>query len=262
MTAMTRTAPSRTRQMRDAVTSEWTKLRTVRSTWWILLITVVTALGGSVIVALSAASGAGAPFDPVVGTFIAWVEYPVLGLGVLGALAITNEYASGQIRTTFTALPQRLTVLAAKAAALGGLVLVVSELLAFCSFAITDLVLTASHRAVGIGHPGVLRAVACAGLTMVGIALLGLGLGVIIRHTAGAIIAVPAVLYLPLVLLAVPTSWGPHLGRFGMLAAAYQLVSPAPHATLLPLAFALLVLLAWPAVILAAAAFAVTRRDA
>jgi ABC-2 type transport system permease protein len=114
---------------------------------------------------------------------------------------------------------------------------------------------------VGFGDPGVLRAVAAAGVAMTAIALLGLGLGGITRHTAGAIIALPAVLYLPLAILNLPSPWNHTIGRFGMLAATYQLVSPQPHAGLLPAPIASLVMLAWPAAALTAAAVLTTRRD-
>jgi ABC-2 type transport system permease protein len=253
---------SRVRRAWGQLASEWTKLRSVRSTLWTLLITASTAVGGSGTFAFASAGQPSTPFDPVTGTFIAWVEYPVLAVGVLGALSITNEYASGQIRTTFTAVPQRHAVLVAKAAVLGGLVLVVGELLAFMSFAVTDVVLAAHHRAVGLGEAGVLRSVLAAGVIMASVALLGLGLGVVVRQTAGAIIALPGVLYVPLMVLILPSPWNHEVGRFGMLAAAYQLVSPEPHDTMLPLPAALVVLLAWPAVALVVAGVLVSRRDA
>ena len=103
--------------MTRALRSELTKLSTLPSTLWTLLIAVVTALGGSVIIAFASATSANGLFDPVTGTFIVWGEYPVLAVGVLGSLAVTTEYAAGQIRTTFTAVPRRSLVLAAKAAA-------------------------------------------------------------------------------------------------------------------------------------------------
>jgi ABC-2 type transport system permease protein len=247
--------------MTRVLLAEWTKLRTVASTFWTLLIAAVTALGGSVIVAFPSASDPNAPFDPVTGTFLAWGEYPVLAVGVLGALAVTSEYATGQIRTTFTAVPRRLHVLAAEAGVVGALVLVVTEVLAWLAFGATEIALALHNRAVSLGDPGVIRSVTMAGVSMAATAVLGVGVGAIARHTVGAVVAFPAVVFLPLALLTLPWSWGARVGRFGLLAAAYRLVSPAPHHTLLPVTAAVVVLLAWPAAALSAGALLIKRRD-
>jgi ABC-2 type transport system permease protein len=246
-----------------ALQAEWTKLRTIPSTLWTLLIAVVTALGGSVILAFASASDPQnqAPFDPVTGTFIAWGEYPVLAIGVLGALAVTSEYAAGQIRTTFTAVPRRVQVLGAKAVAVGALVLVVSELLAWIAIGATEIVLAIHHRVVSLGDPGVIRAVLMAGVAMTAVALLAVGVGAVVRHTVAAVTAFPAIVFLPLILLSLPWSWGDSIGRFGLLAAAYQLVSPGRHAGLLPVWTAAPVLLSWPALALVGGAILFQRRD-
>jgi ABC-2 type transport system permease protein len=245
----------------EAVLAEWTKLRTLPSTLWTLLITVVTALGGSVILAVASTSEKKAPFDPVAGVFLAWGEYPVLAVGVLGALAFTTEYATGQIRTTFTAVPLRLRVLGAKTGVVGALVLAVAEVLAWVAFGASELILAAHHRAVSVADPGVVRAVMMAGVSMTATALLGLGIGAIARHTVGAVIVFPAVVFLPVALLSLPWSWGEQVGRYGTLAAAYALVSPTRNETLLPVVPAAVVLLAWPTLALVVGAVLVERRD-
>lgn len=244
--------------------SEWTKLRTVPSTMWTVLTAVVTALAGSVILAFASASEprGQAPFDPVTGTFIAWGEYPVLAVGVLGALAVTNEYATGQIRTTFTAVPHRWRVLAAKAVAVGALVLAVTEAVAWLAFGATEVILATHQRAVSLLDPGVVRAIMMAGVAMTAVALLAVGIAAITRSTVGAVVAFPAVVFLPVVLLSLPWGWGDSVGRFGLLAAAYRLVSRGRDAGLLPLWVAAPVLLAWPLVALAAGGFLIQRRDA
>jgi ABC-2 type transport system permease protein len=241
--------------------AEWTKLRSLPSTLWTLLIVVVTALGGSLILAAASASSPEAPFDPVTGTFIAWGEYPVLGVGVLGALAVTNEYSNRQIRTTFTAVPRRLRVLAAKATVVGALVLIVMTVLAWCAFGLTEVLRDLHHSAVSLAAPGVGRSVTMAGVCMAAIAVFAVGIGALVRHTVGAVITFPAVVFLPLALLTVPWSWGAAVGRYGLLAAAYQLVSPTPHHDLLPLWAAALILLTWPMASLAVAAVLLTRQD-
>ena len=247
--------------MRQVLLAEWTKLRTVPSTLWTLLITGITALGGSIILAVPSAGDPNAPFDPVTGTYLAWGEYPVLAVGILGALTVTSEYATGQIRTTFSAVPRRLHVLAAKAGVVGALVLVATEVLAWVAFGATEISLAVHHRAVSLGDPGVVRSVTMAGVSMTAVALLSVGIGAIARHTVGAVVAFPAVTFLPLILLSLPGSWASQVGRFGLLAAAYQLVSPTAHHTLLPVWAAAAVLLTWPIATLIAGAVLIMHRD-
>jgi hypothetical protein len=128
--------------------SEWTKLRALRSTYVTLLVTAVTALIASGIVAASTASvqaSQAPPFGAVAGIFAGWLSYPALAVGVLGIITITAEYGTGQIRLTFTAVPRRLTVLAAKAAVTGLTGLVLGEVLAFAGYGVTAAALA--------GHP-------------------------------------------------------------------------------------------------------------
>jgi ABC-2 type transport system permease protein len=200
---------------------EWAKVRTLRSTTWILLI-VAAGMIGLAIVALrqypsdwahmSAAQRAS--FDPTEDGFIG-LALGQLALGVLGALAITSEYSSGMIRATLSAVPRRWMVLAAKAAVLGALTLAVGELLAFAAFLAGQAVLAAPAPHATLGQPGVLRAVLMAGAYLCLIGLIGLGLGAVIRHTAGAIGAMVAVVFvLPLITLALPESVQHAVTRF------------------------------------------------
>jgi len=258
-----RSAPSIAVRARDVIVSEWTKLRSVRSTYWTLLIAVVTALGGSVLLATgNAHSKGGKPLDPVASIFIGWLEYPVLAVGILGVLTFTAECGSGQIRTTFAAVPQRLVVLAGKASVAGAVTLAVGELLAFTGFFLTQAILSGRSNAISLGQPGVLRAVLAGGGCLCVVTLLGFGLGAIIRHTAGAVAALPAVIYLPIVFATLPTPWNYWITRFTPVLAAFQLVSPHPSGHYFPPGLSLLVLIAWPAVALAVAGLLINRRDA
>ena len=251
--------PSLVIRAQDVLTSEWTKLRSVRSTFWTLLIAAVTAIAGSLILAFAAAGGGKQPFDPVASIYFAWLEYPILALGVLGVLTFTSEFSTGQIRTTFTAVPRRLAVLAAKAGVVGAITLVLGEMLSFAAFFLSEAILSGHHRGISLGHPGALRAVVAAGISLCAVAVLGVSLGAIIRHTAGAVVALPALIYLPLVLLSLPAPWGDRIGRFTILMASYQLVSLHTQADLLAPALSMMVLLAWPAVGLLVAAVLVNR---
>lgn len=256
-------APPPVTRMCEVIGSEWTKIRSVKSTYWLLVVAAVTALAGSVIVALSERSSSKpAPLDPVASVFLAWLEYPILAVGILGVLNLTSEYTTGQIRTTFAAVPQRLTVLAAKAAVIGALTLIFGEALSFASFILNEAILAGHHDAASLWHPAVLHALLAAGYALFVIALFGLGLATIIRSTAGAIAALPALIYLPLAVLTLPHPYNDEIGKFTLLMAAYQLVSEHAHAGLLSQPLSLAVLAGWPAVALLVGAVLIGRRDA
>lgn len=244
---------------RDVLMSEWTKLRSVRSTMWTLLIAAITAIGGSVIVAVAGSGNAKQTLDPVGSIYFAWLEYPVLAVGVLGVLTFTSEFSTGQIRSTFIAVPRRRAVLAAKAAVVGAVTLVLGEMLSFAAFLSSEAIFSRRHRGISLGHPGALRAVVAAGICLCAVALLGVALGAIIRHTAGALVGLPALLYLPLVLLSLPAPWNSMAGKFTTLMASYQLVSLHPRADLLSSSLSLVTLLAWPAAGLLLAAVLINR---
>src|SRR6202453_5384011 len=135
----------------------------------------------------------GARFAPTSAGF-AGLALGQLAFGVLGVLIITSEFSSGMIRATFAAVPRRALLLAAKAGVLGAVTLVAGEVLAFVSFAVGEAVLRSPAPHASLGQPGVLRAVLMGGAYPCLIALIALGLGAIIRHTAGAISAVAGIL--------------------------------------------------------------------
>ena len=167
------------------------------------------------------------------------------------------------IRATFAAAPRRPLVLAAKAAVLGAVTLAAGEIPAFAAFFAGQAALQAPAPHATLGQPGVLRAVLMAGAYPALIALIGLGVGAVIRHTAGAICALVGVLFvLPLLFAPLsprsrtrrrtscPTRW-----RTSMTA-----VKPLPHTLPPGLIFGLLC--AYAVAALAAGAWALTRRDA
>ena len=251
---------------RDAVAFEWTKMRSVRSNRLTLLIAAVVTLAITVVIAVSFASvraGRPMPVSPLAGSFLGFAEYTVLPVTVLGVLVFTSEYSSGLIRTTFAAVPRRRAVLAAKAGVAGLAALVVGELLAFACFFLTQAILSRRHGGLSVAQPGVAAGVLAAGLFLAACAVVGVATGAVIRHTAGAIGAAITVVYLLAALcLLLPAPWDTRVGRFTMPFSLYQLLSLHRQASLLPPALSLLVLLAWPAVALIAAATVLTRRDA
>ncbi len=197
----------------DVLGSEWTKLRTVRSTYWTLLAAAVAMIGLSVIVcAVYVAQYATlsvkdkATFDPITSS-LAGGFLAQLAIAVLGVLVVTSEYSSGMIRATFAAVPQRLTVLAAKAAVFAGVTFVVSTVACFVAFFVGQAILSTKHIGVSLGAPDALRVVIGSGLYLAVLGLLALGLGTIIRRTAGAIAAVFGLIFvLPSLALLLPSS--------------------------------------------------------
>jgi ABC-2 type transport system permease protein len=257
-------APPPAVRARDVLLCEWTKFRSVRSTYWTLLIAAVAAVGLSAIEAQALAAHPAPPGAPVNSLTISFLGLPdaVLAVGVLGVLTFSTEFTTGLVRTTFAAVPRRRAVLAAKAVVLGAVALIAGEVLAFASFFLTQAILSGAGRGLSLSHPGAVRAVLAAGLLLPVFAMLALGLGAIIRHTAGAIVTLFAAIYLPLILLTLPQPWNTRIDRFTATIAAYQVVSAHPNPSLLSPGLSLLVLIAWPAATLLAAAFLITRRDA
>jgi hypothetical protein len=243
--------------------SEWTKFRALRSTYTTLLVAAVMAVGASAVLGFSQAQAKASqapPFGAVAGIFIGWLTYPALAVGILGIITMTAEYSTGQIRITLTAVPRRLSVLAAKAAVTGLTALVLGEALAFAGYGLTALAL-AGHPLAG-SLSGASIHVLAGGLSLCMVIVLGLSLGTICRRTAGAIVALPGVLYLPLIVFLLPTPWNDRIGRFTLVGAVYQLITTHPSRQLFSPGLSLIVMLAWPAVGLAAAAVVITHHDA
>ncbi len=225
---------------RQSVISEWTKLRSVRSTWISLAVVVVAGIGLSALVSNIEAgrwSSLGlvdrAQFDPVrfsqTGEFIS--QFVV---GVLGALIVTSEYATGAIRATVAALPRRTTVLAGKGVVIAAVIFVVTEATAFVSFFVGQLVLTAHGGrtlpagstivtqvrsphipVVSITDTAALRAVFLCGVYLTLLTLMAFGIGFALRHTAAAIsLFVGLLLVLPLIVQILPSSLSDPIERY------------------------------------------------
>lgn len=196
----------------NVLRSEWTKLRSVRSTYWTALAAVAGTLGLGIAICsrfvwLLHRGKDGGGFDPtelsLSGILLAQVAF-----GALGVLFISSEYGTGMIRATLGAVPQRRSLLAAKAVVVGGAALVVGELLSFASYGVGQAILAGADAGSSLGDPGVLRAVSGGGLFLTAVALLGFGLGALIRHTAGALSALFGLLFATsAVVNLLPESW-------------------------------------------------------
>ena len=227
-----------------ALRSEFTKIRSVRSTYWALLALVVACAGIGALGSYGhlhdfSQLPAGAQAS-VRAHFIAEAPmYSLFGMilgqliiAVLGALTVTSEYSTGMIRTSLTVLPGRGTVFAAKAVVFGAIALVTGLVTSFVSFFIGQAVLSGQHISTSLGHPGVLRAVIGAGLFLAVCGLLSFGIGALLRHTAGAISASFGLLFVAFVLAQfLPASWAAHVDKwipFNAGAAIWEHQS-APH---------------------------------
>lgn len=252
--------------------SEWTKIRSVRSTVWSLVILVVlTLLFTALFVAMGVAQWnktdpsqkAQIRLDPT-GTILgSGILLSQLAVCVLGVMVIASEYSTGMIRASLLAVPKRVPMLAAKALVFGLLVLVVGELVAFASFAIGAPIIN-SKVPVSIGDHGVLRAIVGCGLYLAVLALFSLSIGAIIRHTAAGITGVIAFVLViaPLVQL-VPGTVGKHIHAY-LPTEAGKLITkqhPGTDDLLGPWqGFGVFVL--WTVVLLVVAAVLLRRRDA
>ncbi|MFF2044971.1 ABC transporter permease [Kitasatospora sp. NPDC058170] len=179
----------------DLVAAEWIKMWSLRSTPWALALVTLFTVGSSWVVSMADRSRL-AGLDPGElrdGGFLFFDAYPMAGwltlmlvAGCVGGLAVVSEYGSGLIRTTTVAVPARGSVLLAKAAVVAAVWTVVGAVISIGSFAVSQAALSGCHADVAIGHPGVPRAVLASALLAPVCALIGLGLGALVRHGAGA----------------------------------------------------------------------------
>jgi ABC-2 type transport system permease protein len=193
--------------------SEWTKLRTLRSTLWSLLAAVVAMAGlGSVVAAVQMSRWSHLEpqerlrFDAIdvgVGGF----HLAQLAIGVLGVLVITGEYSTGMIRSSFMAVPHRLHVLLAKVLVFAAVTFVLMLAATLVSFFAVQAIVTQRHLQHSLGDPGALRVVIGTGLFLTVLGILCVALGALVRNTAGGIALFVGLLFvLPGITAILPSS--------------------------------------------------------
>jgi ABC-type transport system involved in multi-copper enzyme maturation permease subunit len=197
--------------------SEWTKLRSLPSTIWCLLATVTLVIG--VGLAYSTLRVARPPADPsafdATAVSLSGVQLAQFAIGVLGVLFITGEYATGSIRVSLAAVPGRLKLLWGKAVTFGLTTLALAVPAVLVAFFAGQSILSAEHLDTGLDQPGGVRAVLGSALFLAAVGLLGLGLGALLRSTAGGISALFGLLFAPqLVLGLLPESTSDALYRY------------------------------------------------
>jgi ABC-type transport system involved in multi-copper enzyme maturation permease subunit len=210
-----------------ALRSEFTKIRSVRSTYWSLLALVIVTIGIGALASWGAAHQVSQFADPspqrsnfLVGfdatqQSLAGLILGQLIISVLGALTVTSEYSTGMVRTSLTVMPRRGTLLAAKAVVFALVALVTGLVATFVSFFLGQALMSSQHINASLGQPHVLRAVIGGGLFLAACGMLAFGLGAVLRHTAGAITAAIGLLFVLFILVNfLPSSWQDHVDRW------------------------------------------------
>jgi len=247
--------------------SEWTKLRSVRSTRYSLLAAVLFTIGLAALACAvvshhypSMSPRDKADFHPLEVNLVG-VQLAQLAIGILGILVITAEYSTGMIRASMTAVPKRLPVLWGKALVYG---LVTASLMipaVLIAFVVGQSILSRHHINAAFTDPGVARALFGAALYLTVVGLFGLGLGAIVRNTAGGIATFVAIMFvLPPLMNVLPTSWNDAASPYLPLAAGEAVMSVTSGNHLSP-RVGLALFAGYAAAALAVAAVLLVRRD-
>ncbi|MEU8803971.1 ABC transporter permease [Spirillospora sp. NPDC048819] len=259
--------------MTDALAAEWYKLRSIRSTYWVLAATALFLVVVLLLALQMAHIWDGLPAERRAEFLLrplqeigGWVAG--LCLAVLGVLSVTSEYRTGMIRTTFAALPRRRTVLAAKAAVVGTVALVAGEAMTIGSFLGTRLIIgdrPFPDQQASIAHD--LPGFVISGTSVAMFALLGLSLGALLRSTAGALVSVVLLWHVvPMLVFHLPEPWNERIGSVMPSALPRQAAGLGAdnsiYGDVLSPGAAAAVMAAYVFVPLGFAALALTRRDA
>jgi ABC-2 type transport system permease protein len=219
--------------MKNVARMEWIKLRSVRSTWWLAIAAVVS------MAATGAGVGLGYRSHTPVATAAQILDNSLAGaimaqllLGALGVLTVTGEYGTGMIRSTFAAVPRRGTVLAAKVAVTGGAALIAGLVASFAGYLGGQLAIRGTAiPAASLGDPANLRAVLLTGVYLAATALIGVGIGTIVRHSGAAIGTLFALVFVPTIATGLFGASGVAVGRFVpllMLLNSIAVTAPTP----------------------------------
>lgn len=262
------TAPALAGVFVDALRSEFAKLATLRSSYWLfggiasVVVAAAVLLCELYVHRYSHLNLTQLSFNPI-SYSLSGVLVAQLPVVVVGALAITGEHASGMIRASLAAVPQRSVVLAAKAVTVALVTLVVSELASFAAFFAGQAILSARSLQVGLSAPAALRSVVGAGLYLSMLALLALAVGTVVRHSAGAIaVLFGLLLVLPAAMEPLPHGWQHAINPYLPSYAGQALFNGSEDLHLLSPWFGFAVLCLYTAAAFAAAVASIERRDA
>jgi ABC-2 type transport system permease protein len=258
--------------LREAVRAEWTKLRTLPSTGWLLLTLIVLTVGAGTLAAAVVKCPASCGEDTA-SLSLTGILPGQAAVAVLAVLVMTGEYSSGMIRITLAAVPRRTTVLAAKAIVVTGVVLAAASVAVLGSVLAGGFILpangfTTAHgfAALSLGNGLALRAAGGSVLYLALIALLSLGLATALRDSGAAIAVLLGLLYVVPVLTGLGTLnpvWEHRFQRYGPMTAGLA-IQATRNLAKLPIGPwpGLGVLAAWAAAALAAGGLLLRLRDA
>jgi ABC-2 type transport system permease protein len=229
-----------------ALRSEFTKIKSVRSTYWTLFALVVVTVGLGALASWGATRNPHGPdFDPTMQS-LGGLYLSQLVIGVLGVLVITSEYSTGMIRTTLATMPRRGTMIAAKATIFALVSFVTGLITCFVSFFLGQALMSGKHRIGGIsnghavvssitlntslGQPHVLRAVIGGALFLTVCGMLAFGIGLLVRHTAAGISIVVVLMFVIEILVnLLPSSWQNDVDRWIPGQAGAQIWTTVPN---------------------------------
>ncbi|MEV5326553.1 ABC transporter permease subunit [Nonomuraea fastidiosa] len=246
--------------MMNVIRSEWTKIRSVRSTMWSLVVTVLLMIGFSALINGSARVNGDGPLtlDQALNISVAGGLVATISLAALGVLVISSEYRTGGIRTSLMAVPNRYKLLAGKLIVFTATALVAGAVSTAAAIAI-GLSIT---QPTGFDLAEVVRAGVGNTLYLTACGLFGFGLGTLIRHTPGAIVsAIALIMVLPQLTTMLPGEWGRTVSDYFTTNAGSLIVANRSNDSLGPWS-GFGVYLAWIAVSVLAGAVLMRRRDA
>jgi hypothetical protein len=249
--------------------AEWIKFRTVRSSIMGVAVTVLLTVGLGVLITTLVRThwsqfGALriATFDPV-SSSLRGSLFAQFAVGVIGSLFITSEYTSGSIRTTLTAVPNRLRLITSKAIVLFFTILILGEFVCFAAFLIGQRIYLGVVPTASLDNGTVLRSVILAGLYLTLLAIFAFALGLILRHSAATIsVYVSVLLIVPIIGLFFPQSWQNDFMRFEPSSLGISMESPFAPSNSFGAWSATFILLAYVAATLVVAFVLFQRRDA
>ena len=252
--------------------AEWTKLRSVRSTYWSLITLVLTFPFFSWLIPFLIAHSwnqadpsdrLSVLQDPVSTMMGVGIALGQVGIAVLGVLVMASEYSTGMIRSTLLASPRRVRMLAAKSVVFTLLALVIGEIVSFAAFFIGQLTFKSAFP-VHLGDGTNLRQVVGAGLYLAMLALFSLVIGALIRHPAGAITGVVLLLLvIGNIIQLIPGTAGKYLYSYEPTNAGAAIISNHVSDKFLLTAWeGYAVFAGWTVLLWALAAWVLVRRDA
>lgn len=199
--------------------AEFCKLRTVRGTWWALAAVVVFNTATAALLGIFLPSRLSVHDKATLDSTrvsLGGLHLSQVAIGLLGVLVITSEYSSGMIRASLAAVPQRRLMLAAKTLTFAAAATATGLAASFAAYLLFQAFLPAGDgMRTTLSDPGVLRAVTGAGLYLAVLGLFGLGLGTILRSSAGAVAVLLGILFVPTILISLlPGSWQHAAGRY------------------------------------------------